>query len=400
MKPFFAKAVDFLPRPLDGIRSIKLKLAILMVASGAIAFAFFRYQIGWLPPRTTVTAVVIALLTSQILAHGMTRPLREMTAVARAMAKGDYTRRIRATARDEVGSLAVAFNQMAADLSTADRQRRELIANVSHELRTPITALNAVLENLVDGVASPDPATLRTALHQTERLGRLVAELLDLSQIDAGTLPLDRSPVDLAGLLAEVAAEAEAMAAAAGRGVRFAVSVTPPGATVPADRERLYQVVLNLLENAARHGPAGEKWRCWRASRPGKRGSRCTTRARESRNPTGTGCSNASPAENAPEAAGPDWGCRSCDGWWNCTAGRSRWSTRNRPRRRLVAEPRLAAGRGAGSGDIARLTAGAGRGGWMRLRMALQRDGELRPRLPRPGSDSRAGCRDWVALLA
>ncbi|ATY13590.1 sensor histidine kinase [Amycolatopsis sp. AA4] len=257
MKPFFAKAVEVLPRPLDGIRSIKLKLAILMVASGGIAFAFFRYQIGWLPPRTTVTAVVIALLTSQVLAHGMTRPLREMTAAARAMAKGDYTRRIRATARDEVGSLAAAFNQMAADLSTADRQRRELIANVSHELRTPITALNAVLENLVDGVASPDPATLRTALHQTERLGRLVTELLDLSQIDAGTMPLDRSPVDLEDLLAEVAAEAEAMAAAAGRGVRFAVSVTPPGATVPADRERIYQVVLNLLENAARHGPAG-----------------------------------------------------------------------------------------------------------------------------------------------
>ncbi|WP_020660928.1 HAMP domain-containing sensor histidine kinase [Amycolatopsis benzoatilytica] len=257
MKPFLAKAVDFLPRPLDRIRSIKLKLAILMVASGAIAFGFFRYQIGWLPPGTTVTAVAIALLTSQILAHGMTRPLREMTAAARAMAKGDYTRRIRATARDEVGSLAEAFNQMAADLSTADQQRRELIANVSHELRTPITALNAVLENLVDGVAKPDPATLRTALHQTERLGRLVTELLDLSQLDAGTMTLDRSAVDLEGLLAEVAAEAEAMAAAAGRGVRFAVSVTPPGATVNADRERLYQVVVNLLENAARHGPAG-----------------------------------------------------------------------------------------------------------------------------------------------
>ncbi|WP_370935670.1 ATP-binding protein [Amycolatopsis sp. cg13] len=257
MRVLVAKAVDLLPRPLDPIRSVKLKLAILMVASGGIAFGFFRYQIGWLPPQTTVMAMVIALVTSQILAHGMTRPLREMTAAAGEMAKGDYTRRIRATARDEVGSLAAAFNQMAADLSTADQQRRELIANVSHELRTPITALNAVLENLVDGVASPDPATLRTALNQTERLGRLVTELLDLSQIDAGTLPLDRSTVDLADLLAEVAAEAEAMATAAGRGVRFTVSVTPPGATVPADRERLYQVVVNLLENAARHGPAG-----------------------------------------------------------------------------------------------------------------------------------------------
>jgi signal transduction histidine kinase len=253
------KLVDLLPRPLDPIRSIKLKLAILLVSSGAVAFAFFKIQIGWLPPRTTLTAIMLALITSQILAHGMTRPLREMTTAARAMARGDYTRRIRATARDEVGELALAFNQMAADLDTADQQRRELIANVSHELRTPITALNGVLENLVDGVAKPDPATLRTALAQTERLGLLVTELLDLSQIDAGAVPLVLEEFDLELLLDEVAAEAEVMAAAVGRGVRFTVDVEPPGASAVADRERLYQVVVNLLDNAARHGPAGGK---------------------------------------------------------------------------------------------------------------------------------------------
>ncbi len=59
-----------------------------------------------------------------------------MTAAARAMADGDYTRRVRATSRDEVGQLAVAFNVMAEDLATSDQVRRELIANVSHELRT------------------------------------------------------------------------------------------------------------------------------------------------------------------------------------------------------------------------------------------------------------------------
>jgi signal transduction histidine kinase len=259
VKVFLRKLVDLLPRPLDPIRSIKLKLAILLTCSGGVAFAFFNYRIGWLPPATTITAIVLALITSQILAHGMTRPLREMTAAARTMARGDYTHRIRATARDEVGELAHAFNQMAADLDAADQQRRELIANVSHELRTPITALNGVLENLVDGVAKPDPATLRTALAQTERLGLLVTELLDLSQIDAGTFQLDLEEFDLELLLDEVAAEAEAMAAVVGRGVRFTVDVQSPGAGVVADRGRLYQVVLNLLDNAARHGPAGGK---------------------------------------------------------------------------------------------------------------------------------------------
>ncbi|GLZ29992.1 two-component sensor histidine kinase [Lentzea sp. NBRC 105346] len=244
---------DLLPRPLDPIRSIKLKLGIVIIASGAACFAFFRYKIGWLPATTTVSALVIGLITSQLLAHGMTSPLRDMTSAARAMAQGDYTRRIRATSRDEVGELAEAFNLMANDLATADQQRRELIANVSHELRTPISALQAVLENVVDGVAAPDEATMRTALAQTERLGRLVTELLDLSRIDAGALTLNREELFLDVLLADVVAEAKVAAPEA----RFTVTVEPPDLTVMADGERLHQVVVNLLDNAARHGPRG-----------------------------------------------------------------------------------------------------------------------------------------------
>jgi signal transduction histidine kinase len=245
-----------LPRPLDPIPSIKLKLAVLLVGSGVVGLLVFWHGVGSFPPKTSAAAIVIALVTSQVLAHGITAPLREMTAAARAMARGDYTRRVRATSRDEVGQLAVAFNQMAADLASADQQRRELIANVSHELRTPISALQGVLENIVDGVAAADPETLRKALTQTERLGRLVTELLDLSRIDAGVLALDRSAFPVADLLADVVAEAEVAAAAAERKVVFRTEVRPPEATVYADRERLYQVVVNLLDNAVRHGPA------------------------------------------------------------------------------------------------------------------------------------------------
>ncbi|WP_442941851.1 ATP-binding protein [Nocardia sp. NBC_00416] len=245
------------PRPLDRVRSVKLKLAVLMTFAGGIAFGYFRLQIGWLPPMTTLTAMVIALVSSQFLAHGITTPLREMTAAAQRMARGDYTSRVRASSRDEVGQLAEAFNRMAADLAAADQQRRDLIANVSHELRTPIAALNAVLENLVDGVSEPDPKTLETALAQTERLGRLVSELLDMSSIEAGALPLEREEFGIAELFAEVVAEGEVMPAARGRGIRFRSEVVPDTATVYADRGRLQQVLLNLLDNAARHGPAG-----------------------------------------------------------------------------------------------------------------------------------------------
>ncbi len=244
------------PRPLDRLQSIKVKLGVLVFASVSVSSLVLWYgliKLGWLPRYTLPVAVLVALGVTQLLAHGMTSPLRSMTAAAAAMARGDYSRRVRATSRDEVGELARAFNRMAADLEAVDTQRRELIANVSHELRTPIAALQAVLENLVDGVAEPQPATLRAALDQTERLGRLVRELLDLSRIDAGTEPINRVDVAVADVLDAVVDEARMNA----RTVRFEVEVSPADAMAWADPARLHQVVANLLDNAARHSPSG-----------------------------------------------------------------------------------------------------------------------------------------------
>jgi signal transduction histidine kinase len=244
-----------LPRPLDPVRNMKVKIGMILLGSGAAATAWFYAWQGWFPKWTAMTGVVVGLLTLQVLAHGMTSPLREMTAAAQAMAHGDYSRRVRATSRDEVGQLADAFNQMAADLAAADRQRRELIANVSHELRTPITALQGILENIVDGVAQAEPAMMETALIQTERLGRLVTELLDLSRLDAGVVPMIRTEIDVPTFLDDVVREAHVNAAGAGRDVNFVVSAQP--VAVHGDRERLHQVFANLLDNAARHSPPG-----------------------------------------------------------------------------------------------------------------------------------------------
>ncbi|GAA3241977.1 ATP-binding protein [Pseudonocardia petroleophila] len=244
-------------RPLDRVRSIKLKISILLLASGGVGLAYLWFEFRWQPPiSTTLVTIALVLLTAQVLGNGMTRPVREMIEAARAMASGDYSRRVRATSRDEVGQLAAAFNRMATDLEAADQQRRELIANVSHELRTPIAALQAVLENVVDGVA--EPAALDTALAQTQRLGRLVTELLDLSRIDAGTSVLACRDGELEPLLADAVAEAGVTARMAGRGIAFRVDV-PEGTTVHADPERLHQVLVNLLDNAARHGPPGSE---------------------------------------------------------------------------------------------------------------------------------------------
>ncbi|MDP9862582.1 MULTISPECIES: DUF4153 domain-containing protein [Streptosporangium] len=241
-------------RPLDFLGRIKAKLGMVIVLAVAAAFVVNEVGInaGYSRDVRVAVAVVLALIMVQLLARGMTRPLREMAAAAQTIAKGRYGLRVSATSRDEVGELARAFNAMAADLGEVDRQRRELVANVSHELRTPITALRAVLENVVDGVSAPDQATLETALAQTERLGRLVAQLLDLSRLESGARLIEPEDVELAPLCGQALREA----VLAGGGVTARCEV-PEGLSVRADSDLLAQVLANLLDNAVRHSPDG-----------------------------------------------------------------------------------------------------------------------------------------------
>jgi signal transduction histidine kinase len=246
-------------RPLDRLTSIKGKLSVLIVLAVSVTVATVIYgsRSDMSIFARGLVAGSLSLLMVQVMARGMTSPLREMATAARAMAAGDYGRRVTATSRDEVGELARAFNRMAMELAEADQQRRELIANVSHELRTPIAALQAVLENLVDGVEPPDQHTLATLLRQVERLGRLVEQLLELSRLESGGVPLELAAFEVAPFLEQAAHEARVAAELAGTDVRIAVDVAPPQLHVVADAERVHQVVANLLDNAMRHSPPG-----------------------------------------------------------------------------------------------------------------------------------------------
>jgi len=244
-------------RPLDSLGSIKLKLGVVIVAAVVVTVlvAWVGDRLGLSPVIAGLAAVAIALALVQLLAHGMTFPLREMVSAAQAMARGDYSRRVTATSRDEVGDLARAFNSMAGELAAVDRMRRDLVANVSHELRTPIGALRAKLENLVDGVETPDKRTLDAMLRQVERLGNLVEQLLDLSRLESGAVPLERSSFRAAPLLDGVVEEWRTRAEI--RDVRIVSAAEPDGLELDGDQERLRQVLANLVANAVRHSPRG-----------------------------------------------------------------------------------------------------------------------------------------------
>jgi len=245
-------------RPLDALGSIKLKLGVVIVAAVTVTVlvATLGERAGLPALVTGLGAALLALALVQVLAHGMTFPLREMVAAARAMARGDYSRRVTATSRDEVGELARAFNTMAAELAEVDRMRRDLVANVSHELRTPIGALRATLENLVDGVEPLERPALERMLAQTERLGRLVEQLLDLSKLESGAVPLERGRFPARRLVDRVIRDWRDRAEE--QGVRLEAGFDA-ALQLDADEDRMLQVLENLVANAIRHAPEGSR---------------------------------------------------------------------------------------------------------------------------------------------
>jgi signal transduction histidine kinase len=246
-----------------------------VVADGAVTelvFAVREIPDRSLPARLTATfeflwgswwqflvagalAAGVALLFARWFARGMTQPLRDMAGAARRMEVGNYEVRVETRSRDEVGQLAHAFNRMSGELARLEESRRDLVANVSHELKTPIAAIRAHLENLLDGVEQPDRDTLGVMLAQAERLGRLVEQLLDLSKLESGEVPLQRADVPLEPLVRQVVSEIEV--ASAGKDVRIEHEIPQDLPMLDADAERVHQVLFNLVDNAVRFVPAG-----------------------------------------------------------------------------------------------------------------------------------------------
>lgn len=248
-------AADRAPGPLGGVGTVRTKIGLLVAGSILAAVVVLEAGRGagvpgWL---TLPVTLAVALVVTQWLARGMTAPLRQMTEAADRMAAGDYGTVVTAPGHDEVARLAAAFTRMADDLDRADTTRRQLLETVSHELRTPLAAQRALLENLVDGVVQPDDAALQGALGQAERLSDLVTDLLDLTRLEAGAVPLELAPTRVTDLLGQAVAEA----GIGTRAVKHRTDVTPADLEVLVDPARMTQVVGNLLDNATRHSPAG-----------------------------------------------------------------------------------------------------------------------------------------------
>ncbi len=202
-------------------------------------------------------ALVLALVLAWAVARWVAAPLQRMAAAAEALAHGEGSP-IPIAGPDEVQTLAQAFNAMLARVQDTLRAQRDFVANVSHELKTPLTSIQGFAQALLDGTAD-DPESRRQAAQviqdEAARMHRLVADLLDLARLDAGTLPLRREPIDLHALLRGVQEQLAPQSREAG--VALQLEAGPALPTLIGDADRLTQVFVNLVDNALQHTPAG-----------------------------------------------------------------------------------------------------------------------------------------------
>jgi signal transduction histidine kinase len=212
------------------------------------------------------TAVLMALILSAVVSARVVRPVRAVADAAQRIARGAHAARVPVRGTDELAQLAGAFNEMAASLERAEQIRRQLLADVAHELRNPLATVESYVEALSDGVLAADEENWGAIRAETTRLNRLVNDLQEVSRAEAHELDLHRAKVDPDELV-QTAVRAATPAFQA-KNVALESQIEPGVSAIEVDRERMDEVLANLLANALRHTPPGGAVKVSVAQRP------------------------------------------------------------------------------------------------------------------------------------
>lgn len=190
------------------------------------------------------------------LSRRITKPLLRMEQVTQQFAAGDFSSRVPPLDIPEFDRLGHSFNRMANDLEGVEQRRRELVGDLTHELRTPLTIVKGYLEGLADGAIIPTSETYSRLATETERLQRLVDDLQQLSQLEAGYLPIETQVMAIAPLIKKVS-DRFADQLLNTDALKLTTDISSDLPAVSADPARVEQVLVNLLSNALRHTHAG-----------------------------------------------------------------------------------------------------------------------------------------------
>ena len=201
-------------------------------------------------------ATLVAVILSLVISRRIVNPTRKIIDATKEIAAGDYSKRVEINSSDEIGELGIALNRMAESLGKIETMRRELVSNVSHELATPLTNISGYLEALHDKVIKgeePTRKTLELLREEAQRLTSMVTDLRELSAIESSSLKLNLESVNLNELLYKITYEFKPRFRE--KGIIFTVKTPSDLPEVKADKNRLVQIIVNLLNNAISYTP-------------------------------------------------------------------------------------------------------------------------------------------------
>lgn len=215
--------------------------------------------------RLFLLSAVLPLLSmffaEYYVSYRYTHPLRLMVEASNSMAKGDFSKRIPVTGNDEISELATAFNQMSDSLTQLEGTRRRFVANVSHELKTPMTTIGGFIDGMIDGTIGPErqPYYLGIVSSEVKRLTRLIHSMLSLSKLESGEMKIKKTQFNLNELLCDIVISQEQRIEERKLKIE-GLNIDNP-LTISADRDLIYQVLYNLVDNAIKFTNEGGELR-------------------------------------------------------------------------------------------------------------------------------------------
>ncbi|MCK4724513.1 MAG: HAMP domain-containing protein [Anaerolineales bacterium] len=224
-------------------------------------FSNFRSAVNEALILATLAALVASLIVSIFISRQVVAPVKEMMVASRRIADGHYEERVYVGGdvakgeQDELGQLALSFNQMTEKLEKTETIRRQLIGDVTHELRTPLTIIKGSMEGLMDGVLPAEAETYHQIYREADRLSRLVDDLQELSRVESGAYDLNLKSVSVSDLV--TAAKTRLGIQFEEKGVYLHSELSADLPQVLADEDRIVQVLLNLVGNALQYTPSG-----------------------------------------------------------------------------------------------------------------------------------------------
>ncbi len=201
-------------------------------------------------------ALVTAAIVAMFVGSRLLRPIDELRTATRRMAAGDYAVKVPVPTEIELASLANDVNELGEHLATTEQRRTQLLGEVTHELRTPITVIRGQTEGLIDGVVPPSPEVFAAIADEASRLQRMVDDLTLLSRADEGTLEVELADLDLSDVAVAAAERLRPQFDYAGVTLVIEADTVPGSLPIRGDRDRLTQVLSNLLGNALGHTPS------------------------------------------------------------------------------------------------------------------------------------------------